>query len=126
MDETEGHTTTAESDSGDGYLPDDTIPISTVAVGMWKAGGEPVATISSAVCDVCGQWASRLWTAGRKTTADDSLTHVRISRGETVHVYACTEHADQVANALVDEFGAAFGAYEPDDLAAAVSKRQRF
>lgn len=102
-----------------------TYPLSTVSIGMWKSDGTPSPTVDSAVCDVCGDWASNMWISGQTTTVGDSLYDVRISRRMRVVVYACPEHSDDVANALTDEYGSTTNAYDPDELALRVDKSQR-
>jgi hypothetical protein len=97
-------------------------PISVVRIDMWKGDRTPVPTVESAVCDVCGGWASQLWTTAMTTTRDDSLTDVRISRKTKVIVYACPDHSDKVEDALVDEFGSAFNRDDLDELARKVSE----
>jgi hypothetical protein len=120
--------------SGDGFVPgwdDDEFgedwepPVSTVRIGGWNEKG-PVAYIESAVCDVCGRWATTLATtrtarcnAGGAGDPDNA----RISRALQVVVYACSQHYDQVIVALCEEYGQAGNTYHPDELAQAVEKR---
>lgn len=94
-----------------------TYPISIVRLSAWGADDEPMPTVTSAVCDVCGKWASNLWIAGKASTADDSVSHVRVSRREILHVYACPEHSEQVVDSLLEEYGMASNTYDPDELA---------
>lgn len=98
--------------------------ISTVHIGGLGADGTPLPTVESAVCDVCGAWASHLWTAGKTTATDDSLTDVRISRKMRVLVYTCPTHCDEVGDSLCDEYGSAVNRYEDDPLASKVQQAQ--
>lgn len=105
----------------EGYAIPGTYPISVVDIGMWKSDGTPVPTVRSAICDVCGGWASVVWAAGKLSTTSNSLTDARISRRVEVTVYACPEHSDEVSDALVNEWGSASNRCEVDDLALKVS-----
>jgi len=102
-----------------------TYAISTVRILGSKADGTPVATISSAVCDVCHGWASQVFTSGVTHTLTDDLVDVRVRRRVRVTAYACPAHADQIADALVDEFGHAVNRHDPDELAARVDREDR-
>lgn len=120
--------------SGDGFVPgwdDDEFgedwepPVSTVRIGGWNERG-PVAYIESAVCDVCGRWATTLATT--RTTRCNAggagdPDNARISRALQVVVYACSQHERQIQDALVEEYGHA-GSYHPDELAQAVDEKR--
>lgn len=107
----------------DGVAIPGTYPISTVSLHAWGEGGKPLPTVTSAICDVCGDWASGLWTSGKTIVSDYRMSDVRVSRVITVVTYACPEHAEQVADALADEFGSASNMYHPDALAIEVTRR---
>lgn len=109
----------------DGYAIPGTYPISEVFIAGWGPDGTPHPTVRSAICDVCGGWASNLWTTVQSSTKDDSQSDIRVSRRLEVTVYACPEHSDQVSDSLMEEFGAVFNTYEADDLAKEVDKTQR-
>lgn len=104
-------------------IDENSYPISTVHLGMLKSDGTPVPRVESAVCAVCGAWASRICVTADATVATDSLTDVRISRVVTTVVYACAAHDEPLQIALVDEMGYASNVYEPDELAQKVSDR---
>lgn len=98
--------------------------IATVFLGGGKEDGSPVAFTTSAVCDVCGSWATEVCTSG-SFTANDDIINSRVSRRLLVTVYACSDHYQQVMDSLVDEFGFAQNRYDPDDLAVAVDRESR-
>ena len=105
----------------DGWAVPGTYAISTVRIAGAKADGAPVATITSAVCDVCHGWASRVYTSGTELVLGDIILDVRVRRRTQVIVYACPEHAAQVSDALCDEYGHCVGGYAADELAAKVA-----
>lgn len=113
-------TSDAEWDE-DGTIIPGTHAISTVHLVLWE-NGKPIPTATSAICDVCGDWASTLSVSGATTGTAVDLTDVRESRRLTVVVYACSKHEKQVADALCDEYGQSVNLYEADDLALKVTQ----
>lgn len=109
----------------DGSASPGTYAITTVQCVGHRADGSPVISVDMAVCAICGGWASELWFAGRTTAAGDDLVSRRISRRETVVVYACPDHAEQVSVQLCDEYGAASNIVDTDELAENVAKNMR-
>lgn len=112
----------------DGYVIPGTYAISAVRLGGAMADGTPVPFIESAVCAVCGGWASHVFTAGQSTKTDHSDTGIirsRISRVVMVTTYSCPDHCDAVSEGLVDEFGFSTNWYEPNSLAEEVNRTQR-
>lgn len=105
----------------DGVATPGTYAISTVELAGAGEGGKPIASITSAVCDVCGGWATDLSVSGSGTSSG-ALTDRRVSRQLTVVVYACPDHRDEIMDSLCDEYGWASNAYGPDELATKVAR----
>lgn len=106
----------------EGFVIPGTYAISTVEiVGAGQDGG-PMAATESAVCDVCGDWASELWVAGEVTGWGDMFKDRRTSRTVSVTVYACPKHSDDVVDALVEEYGGASNFVPDVSLASKVSR----
>jgi len=98
--------------------------VSVVTIGGWKADGSPVATITSAVCEECGEWADRILVSGSgQIIPEMPMTDVRARRQSQIVAYACAHHEEIVTNRLVDEYGWCTNQYEPDRLARAVEQR---
>ena len=75
-----------------------------ISVAIDYGLSKPVVT--SATCHECDRWATGMWCSGSNTVSDpDGLFDKRVSRTLHVVVYVCEEHSEQVANALVEEFG---------------------
>lgn len=103
--------------------------LATVHIGGSHGDGSPWVSIRSAVCHVCGGWARHVVVSGKssKTPVGDDIFNVKVSRVETVVIFACPEHYDAAMDLAVDQFDWASNRYEPDDLVAEVDRvaRQR-
>lgn len=89
--------------------------ISTVGRLGMKDDGRLVPVVRSAICDVCGSWASDLSVARSSTKSPgEDVSDVRISRHSVTVVYACPAHSEQVSIALCEEFGGSSNTYDAD------------
>lgn len=95
--------------------------ISTVRLSGFRGDGTPFVTVTSAVCDVCGAWASEMRRVVRTTTTKDDLENVHVSRRVEIIQYGCPDHIRAIGDALLDEHGYVFLHYDSDDLAAKVA-----
>ena len=112
--------TAVEFDENNRAIPG-TYPLWYAKTGMEDQNG-PVPVAISAICDVCDGWATEAWCARNSTKRDQNFTDVRIRRTASVVVYACPKHADEVAEALCDEWGGSHNRYAPDKLAILVTE----
>lgn len=90
--------------------------------GIWGADGNEMHTSDKAVCVSCGGPATTLSRAVCAEGGGDFLALSTSRRTEVVE-FCCDAHYEVVSGRMASKYGHASNAYEPYDLAQAVSDR---